>query len=328
MYMTSRVPVAEIVAYSEPKTQDLLRRYGPGPRLHYHTGIADKAAPLDVSQPTLQKGIAAAQERLLHYAAQVWHAPSTLSGDVVDVGCGLGGGSIFWAQECGAQVTAVTCVPSHIEWVAHFAHQAGVANRVNPLLCDALEIPGENRFDAAVAVDSSCHMPREALFSRLASLLRPGGHVFLTDLFLVRPAYAELFNRHWHVQIGTMEEYRTAARQAGLHEESIDEISGRVEYFWTMTFALIEAEAHERRLTAPETAKFNEALRDPRSRETRSCRRRLPLRPDELPQTLISHLTPAASLLTPRTSPSPTPSAPSSAAAADRRDDPSSRPRA
>lgn len=258
--MTSRVPVNEIAAYYEPKTQDLLRRYGPGPRLHYHTGIVDEVVPLDVSQPTLQRGIAAAQERLLHYAAQVWHAPSTLSGDVVDVGCGLGGGSIFWAQEFGAQVTAVTCVPSHVEWVAHFARQAGVADRVNPLLCDALEIPGQSCFDAAVAVDSSCHMPREALFSRLASLLRPGGRVFLTDLFLVRPAYAELFNRHWHVQIGTIEEYQTAARLAGLRAVSTEDISQRVQYFWAMTYSLIQAEAQGKKLTHSEAAKFNEAL--------------------------------------------------------------------
>jgi len=74
--------------------------------------------------------------------------------------CGLGGGALFWAQEFGAHVTAVTCVPSHLEWVARFAAQARVASQVHPLLCDALEIPGENCFDAAVAVDSCCHIPR------------------------------------------------------------------------------------------------------------------------------------------------------------------------
>jgi len=258
--VTSRVPVPEIVAYYEPKTQDLLRRYGPGPRLHYHTGIIDEPGPLDISLSALRKEIVAAQERVLHHAAKIWQAQSTLCGEVVDVGCGLGGGALFWAQEFGAQVTAVTCVPSQVEWVARFAAQAGVASRVHPLLCDALEIPGENRFDTAVAVDSCCHIPRQALFDRLATLLRPGGRVFVTDCFLVRPEYEELFNRHWHVRIGTMEEYRTAARQAGLREESVEEISPRVEYFWAMTHALIQAEARGKKLTAPEGAKFTEAL--------------------------------------------------------------------
>jgi tocopherol O-methyltransferase len=258
--VTSRVPVPEIVAYYEPKTQDLLRRYGPGPRLHYHTGIVDEPGSLDISVPALRKAIVAAQERMLHHAAEIWQARSTLCAEVLDVGCGLGGGALFWAQEFGAHVTAVTCVPSHLEWVARFATEAGVASRVRPLLCDALEIPGENCFDAAVAVDSCCHIPRKALFHRLAKLLRPGGRVFVTDCFLVRAEYEELFNRHWHVRIGTIEEYCTAAQEAGLREESVEEISHRVEYFWAMTLALIQAEAQGKKLTSPEAAKFTEAL--------------------------------------------------------------------
>lgn len=258
--MVPRIPVAEVVAYYEPKTEELLRRYGPGPRLHYHTGIVDEAGPLDIPPVALQKSVVAAQERLLYYAADVWDAPSALRGEVLDVGCGLGGGAIFWAQEFGARVTAVTCVPSHVEWVSRFACQAGVGDQVHPLLYDALEIPGEGCFDAVVLVDSSCHMPRQRLFERLATLLRPGGRVFLTDLFLVRPEYADLFNRHWHVRIGTMEEYRSAARQAGLQEESIEEISQRVEYFWAMTYALIQAEAQGKKLTPLQTEKFTEAL--------------------------------------------------------------------
>jgi tocopherol O-methyltransferase len=256
----SRVPVSEIVAYYEPKTQELLRRYGPGPRLHYHTGIVDELVSLDKSVSGLRKGIIVAQERMLYYAARIWQAQAALCGEVLDVGCGLGGGALFWAQEFGAHVTAVTCVPSHVEWVARFAARAGVTSRVHPLLCDALEIPGENCFDAAVAVDSCCHLPRKALFNRLAGLLRRGGRLFLTDCFLVRAEYEELFNRHWHVRIGTIEEYRIAAREAGLREESLEEISPRVEHFWAMTLALIQAEAQGKKLTPPETAKFKEAL--------------------------------------------------------------------
>ncbi len=103
-------------------------------------------------------------------------------------------------------------------------------------------------------------MPRMELFSRLTELIRPGGHVFVTDCFLVRPEYRELFNRHWHVRIGTMEEYRHAAWEAGLREERIEEISHRVEYFWAMTHALIQAEKRARRPTPAGDLQFDEAL--------------------------------------------------------------------
>jgi cyclopropane fatty-acyl-phospholipid synthase-like methyltransferase len=228
--------------------------------VHYHTGIVDAPEPPSASAQELCKDIIAAQERMLYYAADAWQAQSTLCGDILDVGCGLGGGAIFWAQEFGAQVTAATIAPSHVDWVKRFATQAGVASQVRPLLCDALEVPGESCFDAAVAIDSSSSFPREPWFQRLATLLCPGGRVFITDCFLEQPEYAELFNRHWCAQIGTIAEYRAAAREAGLREESFEDVSRRTEHFWTMTLALMQAEARGRKLSPIEAAKFAESI--------------------------------------------------------------------
>jgi tocopherol O-methyltransferase len=233
----------DVVAYFDHKTQSILQRYGPGPRVHYHTGITDDPPPSNASASTLQRLLVAGQERMLWYAAEVWDAPSQLTGEVLDVGCGLGGGAIFWAQEFGAQVTAATCVPSHAKLVSIFAAHAGVGRQVEPLVCDAAEIPGENRFDAAVAVDSSGYLPRKAWFACLAALLRPGAPIFIIDCFLEKLEYAAPFDSHWHTRIGTIEEYLKAAREAGLKVGSMVDISDRTGHFWTTTLALIEAES-------------------------------------------------------------------------------------
>ena len=258
--MTWQASIPEVVAYYESKTQAILQRYGPGPRVHYHTGLVDKPLPLDASTKMLHRELVASQERLLRHAADVWRAQSTLCGDVLDVGCGLGGGAIFWAQEFGARVTAVTNVASHVGWIAKFTTQAGVESRVQPLLCNALEVPGANRFDTAVALDSPCHMPREALFWRLASLLRPGGRVFITDFFFDQPEYEESFNRHWYARIGTIDEYIALARGAGLREELIEDVSHRAVHFWTTTLALMQAEAQEIESDPTEAAKLAKSL--------------------------------------------------------------------
>ena len=248
------------MAYYESKTQAILQRYGPGPRVHYHTGLVDNPEPLNVPTLVLRQRLVAAQERLLFHAAESWSVRSKQCVDILDVGCGLGGGTLFWAQELGAQVTAITIAPSHVEWVNQFATQVGVGSRVRPLVCNALEMPGESCFDAAVAVDVSSSIPRKAWFQRLASLLRSGGHVFITDCFLEGPEYEELFNRHWYACIGTIAEYRAAAWETGFREDLIEDVSDRAKHFWTVTIALTEAEVREREVNSVATEKLRESL--------------------------------------------------------------------
>lgn len=237
-----RPTVEDITAYFERKTDSIIERYGPGPRVHYHTGLIDVLPRTSLSIHELRGALVAGQECMLRQAAEIWEASEHLSGEILDVGCGLGGGAIFWAQKFGATVTAATCVPSHADHVARFAAQAGVGRQIKPLVCDAAKIPGENRFDAAVAVDSSGYLPRQEWLSRLASLLRPGGAVFIVDCFLEDVKYADLFNSHWHTGIGTIDEYLSAARGSGLETGPIVDVTDRTVHFWTTTLALIEAE--------------------------------------------------------------------------------------
>ena len=258
--MTWRVPLKEIENFYDSKTQALLHRYGPGPRIHYHAGLFESPEPIDAPPDILKKNLALSQDRILQHAAKIWHAPSTLSGEVLDAGCGLGGGSLFWAQEFGAQVTAVTVASSHVPLITQFAAQAGVASQVHPLVHNVVELPGENCFDAAVAIESSCHMPRQALFQRLAKLLRPEGRVFIADYFFAEPEYEELWRRHWYAPLGTINEYCTTAQESGFRVDVIEDISHGTEHFWTMTAALIETESRLKALDAAGQKKTEESL--------------------------------------------------------------------
>lgn len=258
--MTSLPSVQQVANFYDQKTLTVLRRYGPGPRVHYRTGFVDKPEPMTTSAD-LRCQIVASQERVLHHAAQFWRLRHIPFFEVLDAGCGLGGGAIFWAQEFGAHVTAATIAPSHVELVAKFSVQAGVAALVRPILCDALTVPGNNCFDAALALDSSDTFPRAPWFRRLARLLRPRGHVFIYDCFLERPEYADPINRHWCAQIGTFDEYLTAAREAGFRLDLFEDVSHRTREFWTLTIALAEAEMREEVLTSSERARLEQSLR-------------------------------------------------------------------
>ena len=50
--MTKQAILEDIVAYFESKTKPILERYGPGPRVHYHTGLIDDSPPKDASIPS------------------------------------------------------------------------------------------------------------------------------------------------------------------------------------------------------------------------------------------------------------------------------------
>jgi len=252
--------VNKLVNYYEAKTRTILARYGPGPRVHYHTGLLNELASVDAQGEDLRRLLVSSQERMLWYAAATWDARLNLSGDVLDVGCGLGGGSIFWAQEFGAKVTAVTIAPSHVELVERFAEQAGVGPQVQPLLCDALAVPGESCFDTAIAIDSSSSFQRKPWFHRLASLVRSGGCVFIFDCFLIRDEYREPFDRHWCAQIGTINEYLAAAEEANFVVKRIEDVSAQAVNFWRTTVALMHTRANEC-LNYSQRAELEDSLR-------------------------------------------------------------------
>jgi SAM-dependent methyltransferase len=234
-------PSDEVAAYYDAKTEGILRRYGPGPRVHYHTGLVDNLPPLGLTAEALRVLIHESQELLLHELALAiggWRRGR----EVLDVGCGLGGGSLYWAMEYGARVTAITIAPTHVPLVRRFAQSVGMEEQVTPLLCDALEVPGRECFDLAVAVESSCYLPRREWFRKLRTLLRPGGKVAIADCFLGRPELAAPFDRYWRTRIGSVEEYLRAANEAGLELELHQDMSSRAVTFWALTLDLMTRE--------------------------------------------------------------------------------------
>ncbi|MCP3099309.1 methyltransferase domain-containing protein [Myxococcus sp. K15C18031901] len=233
----------DVVVYYEEKTERILHRYGPGPRVHFHVGLVDGIPPPGATEPVLRRRIHASQEALL---AEVARAAGRFpdGGDVLDVGCGLGGGSLYWASEHGAHVTAVTNVASHVELVRTFAEIEGVGARVKALHCDALAVPGRACFDAVVALESSSYLPRAEWFRRVRALLRPGGVALVADCFLGRPELAGPFDRYWRTRIGTLHEYLSTAQAAGLELESRDDLSSRAVGFWSLTLELMAHERH------------------------------------------------------------------------------------
>lgn len=224
---------AATIEWYRGKTGSLLLKYGPGPRIHFHVGLLED--PVITEPPDLsvcRLALVGAQEALLRRAAEVWEAPIRLSGDILDVGCGLGGGSIFWAEEHGANVTAITIVPEHAALTERLAATAGVSNRVRAVVCDACAIKSHVRFDAAVAIESLCYLPRRRWFEHISGLLREDAVVCVEDSFVVDRAWAAPFDAYWRTAVGSLSEYEGAAREAGFELDRDVDITSEVAEFW------------------------------------------------------------------------------------------------
>jgi SAM-dependent methyltransferase len=237
----SRPVPQEVRRYYRGKTAAILDRYGPGPRVHYHIGLFVSPGAPPGPADEIRAEIVTAQERLLERAAEVFDAGAAFTGDLLDVGCGLGGGAIYWAQRFGVTVTALTNVPEHAELISVFAARAGVGDRVRPVVGDAAELAVTGRYRAAVAVESSCYLPRERLFRRIAAVLEPGGVFGIEDIFLARPAWGPLFDAYWKTAIGTVAQYRQAARDAGLSLEQDTDVTEVTGDFWRYSVAWARA---------------------------------------------------------------------------------------
>lgn len=109
-------------------------------------------------------------------------APSG-SEHLLDIGCGTGGPAVRIARRTGARVTGITVSHTQVDQATELARESGLGDRVTVELVDAMNLPyPDGTFDAALAVDSLCHMSdRSRALREARRVLRPGGRFLLTE---------------------------------------------------------------------------------------------------------------------------------------------------
>jgi len=115
---------------------------------------------------------------------------------VLEIGSGWGGPARYLAHTTGCHVTALDVQQEMHDVATELTARAGLASRVTHVLGDALEYPLPNvsgfeksaGFDAVVSWLAIHHIPeRPRLFKRLSAALRPGGRIYIEDLYQRAP---------------------------------------------------------------------------------------------------------------------------------------------
>jgi len=125
-----------------------------------------------------------------HRAAQVdmidraldWASISNKK-NILDVGCGLGGSSRYFARKWGKDVkaTGVTLSPVQVARGNRLGEEQGLDEQVNLQVADALNMPFEDgKFDFVYSMESGEHMPDKKKFvGELARVCAPNGRILI-----------------------------------------------------------------------------------------------------------------------------------------------------
>lgn len=107
---------------------------------------------------------------------------------VLDVGCGIGGSSLYLAEKYGATVTGITLSPVQAQRAEERARSSGLGDLTRFQVADALHLPfADHSFDLIWSMESGEHMPNKQQFmAECYRVLQPGG-LFLMATWCHRP---------------------------------------------------------------------------------------------------------------------------------------------
>lgn len=184
-------------------------------------------------------------EELLNWAGST--LPAEPPSQILDVGCGIGGSSLYLAQKFGASATGITLSPVQAERAAERAREGGMGDRLQFQVADALNMPfGDRSFDLVWALESGEHMPDKVKFlQECCRVLKPGGK-FIMATWCHRPTsepkgpltaneqkhLADIYRVYCLPYVISLPEYEAIARDVGFQNIRTADWSAAVAPFW------------------------------------------------------------------------------------------------
>jgi tocopherol O-methyltransferase len=98
---------------------------------------------------------------------------------IIDIGCGIGGSSLYLADKLAAEVVGITLSPVQANRATERSIAAGLKDVSTFKVANALDIPYEdNTFDLVWTLESGEHMPDKTKFlQECYRVLKPGGRL-------------------------------------------------------------------------------------------------------------------------------------------------------
>ncbi|NJM90642.1 MAG: methyltransferase domain-containing protein [Hydrococcus sp. RU_2_2] len=101
--------------------------------------------------------------------------------NIIDIGCGIGGATLYLSQKFNAMATGITLSPIQAARARERARELNLEDKAHFEVADALNIPfKDNNFDLVWSLESGEHMPDKTKFvQECYRVLKPGGTLIL-----------------------------------------------------------------------------------------------------------------------------------------------------
>ena len=154
--------------------------------------------------------------------------------EVLDLGCGIGGGARFCAQAYHCRVTGIDLTESYIQAATELTQWVGLSEQVNFQQASVLSIPAaQENYDCAYMMHLGMNIAdKKQLFKEVARVLKPQGRIAIYDILqleqLDQIERGELsYPLPWATDqdasyLATLDVYREALDSAGFEIEIVN----------------------------------------------------------------------------------------------------------
>lgn len=166
---------------------------------------------------------------------------------ILDIGCGMGAGSLYLARQFQASTIGITISPVQVEMATQAATEVRLDSQF--LLMDAEAMAfNPQQFDLLWSVESISHYhDKKRFFSSAAKLLKPGGTIALTDWFKkenLTPSetrkFIEPIENGMFVELQVMDDYESYLTSNGLQVTHRQILNKQCAKTWDVSLDIIK----------------------------------------------------------------------------------------